>query len=162
MTYPISFIRIVINFTPIAYPFKLKMSRYLPSHPDHGPSWCIITGPTGDLGKEFAVAFAKKGFNLLLVGRSEDKLRALVADVEKDAKTTDFEAKPHAIDLGGATEADWEQFEEAVKKLPGRVTVLINNAGVSHRRVTPFEKTPPEVSACRLARSCGADLDIRT
>lgn len=44
--------------------------------------WALITGATGGLGQEFVRQVAAEGeYNLALVGRSQDKLAALVAEV---------------------------------------------------------------------------------
>lgn len=40
-----------------------------------------MTGATDGIGKEFALQLAKAGFNLLLVSRSEDKLKAVTAEI---------------------------------------------------------------------------------
>ena len=39
-------------------------------------SYALITGATGGLGKAFAIALAKRGDNLILTGRSEEKLQS--------------------------------------------------------------------------------------
>lgn len=149
LSYPLSFLRVMINFTPIAYPFKLKLRRYLPKRPDQHPSWVVVTGPTGDLGKEFSFQLAKKGFSVFLVGRSKEKLDALVKDCLEEAKLgkskgNGVRIKAHQIDIGSASDADWDKLDKALDALPGRITILLNNAGVSHRRFVPFEKTPVE------------------
>lgn len=37
----------------------------------------LITGASGGIGKEFAIAFAKEGDNLILTGRDERQLKSL-------------------------------------------------------------------------------------
>ena len=41
----------------------------------------VVTGATDGIGKEFALQLAKKGFNILLVSRSEDKLKAVTNEI---------------------------------------------------------------------------------
>ena len=43
--------------------------------------WVVITGATDGIGKEFAVQLAKKGFNILLVSRSKDKLDSAASEI---------------------------------------------------------------------------------
>ena len=43
---------------------------------------CLITGATGGLGKEIAKEFAKKGCNLFLTGRNNEKLNSLKNELE--------------------------------------------------------------------------------
>ena len=46
--------------------------------------YTFISGATGGIGKAFAVSCAKKGYNLFLTGRSEQKLQALKQEILKD------------------------------------------------------------------------------
>ena len=47
-------------------------------------AFTFISGATGGIGKAFAKACAKKGYNLFLTGRSEEKLLALKQEILKD------------------------------------------------------------------------------
>ncbi len=84
----------------------------------------LITGASGGIGAAFAQALAAAGAHLILVARSEEKLRVLA----------DGLAKQHAIraefivaDLSGAGAAR-EVFEET-RRRGLTVDILINNAG---------------------------------
>ena len=44
-------------------------------------SWALITGASDGIGKEFALALAAKGYNLVLVSRTESKLTSLASDI---------------------------------------------------------------------------------
>ena len=44
---------------------------------------CIITGATDGIGKQTAIALAKLGYNLGLVGRNQEKGRLLIQEIEK-------------------------------------------------------------------------------
>ena len=41
----------------------------------------VITGATDGIGKEFTLQLAKAGFNVLLVSRSEEKLKATAEEI---------------------------------------------------------------------------------
>ena len=84
----------------------------------------LITGASGGIGEAFARRLAAKGHNLVLVARSEDKLRALGDELQKKHQIT---AEYVAVDL---TEPDADKllFDETEKNAI-EVDWLINNAG---------------------------------
>jgi short-subunit dehydrogenase len=41
----------------------------------------VVTGCTDGIGKAFAIGLAKKGFNVVLISRSKDKLQATKTEV---------------------------------------------------------------------------------
>ena len=41
----------------------------------------VVTGATDGIGKEFAFQLAKKGFNILLVSRSKEKLGNVASEL---------------------------------------------------------------------------------
>lgn len=84
----------------------------------------LITGASGGIGEAFARRLAEEGHNLVLVARSEDKLRHLCDDLGKQHRIT---ANFVAIDLTDF-EADNQLFEET-EKSGIEVDWLINNAG---------------------------------
>jgi short-subunit dehydrogenase len=94
----------------------------------------LITGASSGIGKATALAFAKAGINLALLGRSEDKLMA----VAQAATAIGVTAKTYAVDLAqidrvstkvAAIAADFDNLD-----------ILINNAGMAYTR--PMGDTP--------------------
>ncbi len=83
----------------------------------------LITGATGGLGKAFAAVFAKNGFDLILTGRDENKLK----EARELAEGFGAKAQTIAADLTAKEEQDrifdWTQ-EKGIA-----VDVLVNNAG---------------------------------
>jgi NADP-dependent 3-hydroxy acid dehydrogenase YdfG len=86
----------------------------------------IITGASSGIGKATALAFAKAGINLALVGRSTDKLAAVAIAAE----AVGVKAKTYTVDLSvidrvsaeiAAIAADWDN-----------VDILVNNAGMAY------------------------------
>ncbi|MGF7075745.1 SDR family NAD(P)-dependent oxidoreductase [Mucilaginibacter sp. 3215] len=86
--------------------------------------YALITGAGKGIGRSMAILLAQKGYNLLLVSRSENDLIAVSAQIKANlhVKTGYL-----AIDLSGAGAAlrvfDW------AKNLNVPVSILINNAG---------------------------------
>lgn len=87
-------------------------------------STALITGASGGLGEAFAEQLAGKGSNLVLVGRSEDKLQALARRLERQSGIT---ATVLTADLASSDEV--EQLISNLKTRNIDVDLLINNAG---------------------------------
>src|SRR5438034_7682925 len=87
----------------------------------------LVTGASAGIGAELAKVFAGNGHDLVLVARSEDKLRAL-----GDALASQYGARCTVLaqDLT-APDAAGRLFDE-VSRQGLRVDVLVNNAGVLH------------------------------
>ncbi|SJX64896.1 related to 17-beta-hydroxysteroid dehydrogenase [Sporisorium reilianum f. sp. reilianum] len=100
-------------------------------------TWAVVTGATDGIGREFALQLAKKGFNILLVSRSPEKLGTVAAEVE--AATSGVKTKTQAIDFALGDERQYEALEAAVKDLD--VGVLVNNVGKSHNMPVTFAET---------------------
>lgn len=86
--------------------------------------YALVTGAGKGIGRSMAILLAQKGYNLLLVSRSENDLIAVSAQIKANFRVkTDY----LAIDLSGAGAAlrvfDW------AKNLNVPVSILINNAG---------------------------------
>ncbi len=84
----------------------------------------LITGASGGLGEEFAKLFAADGYDLVLVARSEDKLKTLALELEKQHSIT-ATVLPTDLSVSGAAA---KIFEELTHKNIV-ITALVNNAG---------------------------------
>ena len=80
----------------------------------------IITGGSLGIGKETAKDLVKKGANVLITGRSENRL--LEAKIYTGSKIIEFDISDH--------ENISENTKKCIDILDGRVDVLINNAGI--------------------------------
>src|SRR6266550_6618870 len=81
----------------------------------------LITGASSGIGLDLARLFAKDGHDVILVARSEGKLREVAAGLERD-----FGVKAHVIVADLARPDAPRQLFDA---LPVDVDVLVNNAG---------------------------------
>lgn len=87
----------------------------------------LITGASSGIGEAFARRLAADGFDLILVARREDRLRALAGELAAAHNVT---ADVVAADLGRAD--DIERVARTIQSSPDLV-LLINNAGFGTR-----------------------------
>jgi uncharacterized protein len=84
----------------------------------------LITGASKGLGEDFARQLAAKGYNLVLVARSQDKLQALAAEL-----TAKHGIKAEAIAADLTQPQACQQVFGQVEAMDWAVDLLINNAG---------------------------------
>ncbi|ERN13737.1 very-long-chain 3-oxoacyl-CoA reductase 1 [Amborella trichopoda] len=105
-------------------------------------SWALITGPTDGIGKGFAFQLARKGLNLVLVGRSPSKLKE-VSDGIHSKCGEKVQIKTVVVDFSGNLSEGMQKIEEAIHGLD--VGVLINNVGVSYPYAKFFHEVDSEL-----------------
>lgn len=86
--------------------------------------YVLITGASSGIGYEFAKVFAKNGYNLVLVARSEDKLNSIKQELQNQHK---IECHVIVQDLAQINSA--LDLYRKVQELGIEVDTLINNAG---------------------------------
>ena len=93
----------------------------------------LITGASKGLGKAMALAFADAGARLALASRDTELLTA----VQAECRARGAEAEIHQVDV--TSEEQVEQLRRDVLARFGKLTVLVNNAGINIRRpITEF------------------------
>jgi short-subunit dehydrogenase len=102
-----------------------------------GGKTVLITGTTSGIGYELSRVFAAQGFNLVLVSRNEQKLRA-----QTEALQSEYGIAVHTVvkDLSEPS-APVEIFAD-VRRLGIHVDILVNNAGFNESG--PFSETSLE------------------
>jgi NAD(P)-dependent dehydrogenase (short-subunit alcohol dehydrogenase family) len=85
----------------------------------------VVTGAGSGIGRAIALELASRGCDLALVDLHEDRLAEVRAAVERAGRR----ATGHAVDVGD--EAAMMALAEAVVAAHGKVSILVNNAGVS-------------------------------
>lgn len=116
----------------------------------------LITGASGGIGEEFARRLAERGSNLLLVARTEPRLRALADDL---ASRHGVSAGYVALDL--SAEGASGELYSIVERRGLSVDILINNAGfgsLGEFAALPLER---ELQMLRLNVVTLADLTHR-
>ncbi|KAK6153130.1 hypothetical protein DH2020_012769 [Rehmannia glutinosa] len=91
-------------------------------------SWALITGPTDGIGKAFAFQLARKGFNLILVGRHPSKLEEVSESIKSKYGSTQI--RNVVVDFSGDLNDGVSRIKEVIQGLD--VGLLINNVGVSY------------------------------
>lgn len=122
-------------------------------------SWAVITGATDGIGLAYSHEFLKKGYNLLLISRSQDKLNNVKQELDAKSNKHGKEVRVYAADFSNLD--IYEGIEREIKRLP-RVDVLINNVGMSYEHPEFFaaphmqdtNKTLINVNIVSCARMC--------
>ena len=95
----------------------------------------ILTGASGGIGKELCLLLVRKyGAKVIGIGRSEEKMRALQAELG-DAFSY------RLFDVGN--QENWQRFKTELMEDGVKPVLLINNAG-AFPSFLPVEKTPVE------------------
>ena len=96
----------------------------------HSPGTALVTGASSGIGAVYADRLAKRGYDLILVARSGERLRALAARIVSE---TGRSVRPLVADLG--KKAELAKVEAVLRDDPN-VAMLVNNAGTA--AVTPL------------------------
>ncbi|KAJ0094388.1 hypothetical protein Patl1_16818 [Pistacia atlantica] len=104
-------------------------------------SWAVVTGPTDGIGKGFAFELARKGLNLVLVGRNPDKLKDVSDSIM--AKYGKTQIKSVVVDFSGDIDEGVNKIKEGIEGLD--VGVLINNVGISYPYARFFHEVDEEL-----------------
>lgn len=104
--------------------------------------WAVVTGATDGIGKAYAVAFAKKGLNVVLISRTESKLQDVKKEI--DEKNSGVDVKYIVCDYSNFDKKAQAAVSSEIRDLD--IGVLVNNVGISYRYPRYFnELTEDEV-----------------
>ncbi|KAI9888068.1 MAG: hypothetical protein M1823_000003 [Watsoniomyces obsoletus] len=121
-------------------------------------SWAVVTGASDGIGKEFAIQLAQKGFNIVLVSRTESKLKMLSHDIDTKHAGSGVSTKILAMDFAKNSDDDYVRLKELVEGLD--VAILVNNVGKSHDMPVPFILTSKQEMADIVVINCLATLRV--
>ncbi|KAI8931264.1 hypothetical protein NX059_011611 [Plenodomus lindquistii] len=120
-------------------------------------TYALITGASDGIGKEFALSLAAKGYNLILVSRTQSKLDSLSSDISEKygPKIT---VKTLAMDFAQNKDSDYHNLKKLIEGLD--VSILVNNVGLSHSIPVPFVETPKQEMNDIIIINCMATLRV--
>merc|ERR1712037_154917 len=95
--------------------------------------WAVVTGCTGGIGRAYVLAMAAKGMDIVLVGRSMEKLQALEAEVKRKHGCRILIIKADFTDVSVLPVIVSRLKEEQVE-----VGILVNNVGILGPGNLPF------------------------
>jgi len=126
--------RVLLSFLHLLYRHFIRPSTNLRKYVAGRGAWAVVTGSTDGIGKEYAKQLAKRGFNIFLISRNEERLGATANEIR--AATNKIEVKSLALDLSAVTESSIATIRSALAGLD--IGILINNAGISYDYPVPF------------------------
>lgn len=85
----------------------------------------LITGASSGIGRDMARYLSTKGYDLIINGRNEDRLKELKDEIE----SSNSERKVSIIVADLSKEEECLRLHEEVKKEFGTIDILVNNAG---------------------------------
>ena len=101
------------------------------------PPALLVTGGGRGIGRAVALRFAREGWGVALMARSQKELAETAVAVAKAG------GRPFAIEGDVSREADGEAAVKRTEETFGGVDVLVNNAGLF--KVKPVHETPTEL-----------------
>ncbi|XP_077117738.1 very-long-chain 3-oxoacyl-CoA reductase-B-like [Ranitomeya variabilis] len=87
--------------------------------------WAVVTGATDGIGKSYAEELAKRGFDVVLISRTLEKLKNVAKEIEEKTKR---KTKVIQLDFTGGPEI-YPRVEKELKDLD--IGILVNNVGMT-------------------------------
>jgi len=129
-------LRWILRFLSFVFYNWLRPGKNLKAFGAGRGAYAVVTGATDGIGKEYAKALARRGFNILLISRSQEKLDATAAEIKELSPKTDVKCLAYDCSKMG------DDFPELLKKFNLDIGVLVNNVGVSYDYPTYFHELP--------------------
>ena len=110
-----------------------RMIRH-PKAPESYGKWAIVTGSTSGIGAEYADYLAKRGMSILIISRTESKLKDQAAELKKLGVDIRYLAYDFT-DSGPARKEFYTALDTQLGEMDkdGGVGLLINNVGTTNQ-----------------------------
>jgi len=118
----------LITFVNFLYSETIRPEKNLIATYGKG-SYAFVTGASDGIGKAFCFSLAKRGFNIILAARNENKLKQVAQEIKEKYPSVDTR-----VVVANFVEVEkpgfFENITNQIKDLD--VSLLINNVGVGH------------------------------
>ncbi|KAF1973006.1 NAD(P)-binding protein [Bimuria novae-zelandiae CBS 107.79] len=121
------------------------LPKYLRKGSGGKASWALVTGSSDGIGRALSFELAARGFNVLIHGRNQTKLKGVRDELAAAHPQREF--RTVVVDASNFAAADIDRIVAQVGDLPGPLTVLINNVGGTaplSSNFKHFESTTPD------------------
>ena len=122
-----SSLKFLFSLVKTLYALFLRSPKNLLKYGD----WAVVTGPTDGIGKAIAFELARRGLNLVLVGRNPHKLNQVFQEIK--SATPELDLRIVVADFSGDLNEELEQLKDAIKEI--NIGILVNNAGTAIEHV---------------------------
>ncbi|XP_075711654.1 very-long-chain 3-oxoacyl-CoA reductase-B-like [Rhinoderma darwinii] len=102
--------------------------------------WAVVTGATDGIGKAYAEELAKRGFDIVLISRTLEKLKNVAEGIEKQTRR---KTKVIQLDFTGGPEI-YPKVEKELKDLD--IGILVNNVGMTYNELPVLFLGVPDIS----------------
>ncbi|KAL7042013.1 hypothetical protein ACKWTF_000991 [Chironomus riparius] len=132
------------NFKSILQIVKALLSPYFLPNENKSLSekygkWAVITGSTDGIGKQYAIGLAKQGLNVVLISRTESKLKEVANEIES---MYSVKTKYIAADFGSGKEI-YEKIKQKLQILD--IGILVNNVGRMYDFPDDLDNVPEDL-----------------
>jgi len=130
----ISLVLFVLNFLHFVYRYFVRSGI----NPKKFGSWAVVTGCTDGIGLAISEELAKKGVNIVLISRSQQKLTDVAKQIESKYKV---QTKTVAVDFASNDPTIFDAVKREINGL--EVGILVNNVGVGYDHAEYFANLSP-------------------
>lgn len=101
----------------------------------------LVTGASDGIGREAALTYSEYGASLILLGRNEEKLKAVAREIENAGGTP---TPWYTLDLLTCTPASCQALAQRISTHYPRLDGVLHNAGLLGE-VRPMDEQDPEI-----------------
>lgn len=99
----------------------------------------LVTGASDGIGREAALTYSRHGASVILLGRNDDKLRAVVQEIDHAGG---IPARWYTLDLLTCTPQSCQQIAQQIRLHSPRLDGVLHNAGLLGDVIPMMEQDP--------------------